>query len=120
MYLNAAFPFTKVAFYLQKLLSKYYGFIPRRMTEFRAQRNNIPIIDVSPLTKRNDHTTSMPTTISPHNNNTADGAKAEAGEPEENERDHFLGGVKLYLVVAGLMFLGFLMALNGSLVATVC
>lgn len=84
--------------------------------------NDIPIQVLAPSTRQGGHITSTPTSTIKRplqSDGSLEPPRLEANDLEENENGHFLIGLKLYLVIAGLMLVGFLVALNGSFVATV-
>jgi len=95
------------------------------MAQEPSSANDIPIqvLALAPPTHQGGHIPSTPTlktTKSPsQSNESLKLPKTETSDLAENESDHFLAGFKLYLVIGGVMLVGFLGALNGSFVATV-
>jgi hypothetical protein len=94
------------------------------MAQEPPSADDIPIQVLAPPTYQGGHvipsTPTLKTSKSPsQSNESLEPPKTETNKLEENEGDHFLTGFKLYLVVGGVMLVGFLLGLNGSFVATV-
>jgi hypothetical protein len=93
------------------------------MAQVHSSNSDISTQVLTPLTRQGGQIPSTPTSRTikspPRSNESLEPPKTETNEAEENGSDHFLTGFKLYLVVAGLMLVGFLVSLNGSFVATV-
>jgi hypothetical protein len=83
------------------------------------QPSDISILEFNASIPQSNHATSTSTILPLQQTAILDSTKERAVDSEENEDKRFLEGLKLYLVVAGLMLVGFLVALNGSFVATV-
>jgi len=83
------------------------------------QSSGNAILEFNASIPQSNHATTTSTTLPLQQAAIPDSTKEIAVDSEENEDKRFLEGLKLYLVVAGLMLVGFLVALNGSFVATV-
>lgn len=88
------------------------------MAQHPSNPHDILIRVLAPSTHQDGDVQSTPTSTTAKSPSQSDGS-LEAPKTEANESDHFLEGFKLYVIVGGLMLVGFLVALNGSFVATV-
>jgi hypothetical protein len=84
------------------------------------QHSDIPILEFNASIPQSNHATSTLTILPLQQTAISDSTKEIVVDSGENEDKRLLEGLKLYLVVAGLMLVGFLVAPNGSFCRYCC